>query len=147
MQGVARLRAELEREIEGRQEGRQGAVRQAAAAAGRSAFGEYVSLKRELAEAKGAVAEAREANAHLTRQLAAARLPPSPDQAARRPTDAAAAGLQADATDGRLPLDRKSLRIPGAPALARSSLGSREPSGGLIRAGAGGSFRRGLLPG
>ena len=141
MEEVARLRAELERELERSQEGRQEGRQVAAAAAGRSAFGEYVTLKRELAEA-------RQTNAHLVKQLAASRLPPSPDQAARRPSDAASGGLQADAT-GALPLDRKGLRIgiPGAPALPRSSLGSREPSGGLIRAGAGGSSRRGLLAG
>ena len=141
VQEVARLRAELE--SEGRQEGRQGSARRAepAAVAGRSAFGEYVTLKRELAEA-------RQSNAQLVKELAASRLARSPDQAVRRPSDAASGGLQADATDA-LRLDRKGLRtgIPGAPALPRSSLGSREPSGGLIRAGAGGSARRGLLAG
>ena len=141
VQEVARLRAELE--SEGRQEGRQGSARRAepAAVAGRSAFGEYVTLKRELAEA-------RQSNAQLVKELAASRLPRGPDQAVRRPSDAASGGLQADATDA-LRLDRKGLRtgIPGAPALPRSSLGSREPSGGLIRAGAGGSTRRGLLAG
>ena len=140
-QEVARLRAELQREIEARQQALQVPARPAepAAAAGHSDFGAYVSLKRELAEA-------RQANAQLVSELAAARRPPSPDQAVRQPSDAAAGG-PSDATAG-LPLDRKSLRTPGAPALPRSSLGSlesREPNGGLVRAG-GGAGGRQLVP-
>eukprot|EP00908_Phaeocystis_cordata_P025847 Transcript_8325.p1 GENE.Transcript_8325~~Transcript_8325.p1 ORF type:complete len:427 (-),score=82.23 Transcript_8325:31-1311(-) len=125
MQEVERLRGELERLLNKPMVG----------GAGRSNFADFVGLKRELAEVK-------QTNEVLARQLGASRLPPAGGETAgaRRPSDAASDSLPADATAAAVATLRGSLRMPGALAVPRSSLGSQPLSREGSRPG---SFRKG----
>ncbi len=125
LQEVERLRGELERLLNKPMVG----------GAGRSNFADFVGLKRELAEVK-------QTNEVLARQLGASRLPPAGGETAgaRRPSDAASDSLPADATAAAVATLRGSLRMPGALAVPRSSLGSQPLSREGSRPG---SFRKG----